>query len=59
MGRGSPRSKILYGIRTDFVDDEALSMKMIWLAMKSFSAADKVYSDLFIREEKFTKLPLG
>ncbi|AJF27890.1 hypothetical protein SG26_19215 (plasmid) [Haloarcula sp. CBA1115] len=52
MGRGSPRSKILHGIRTDFVDDEALSTKMIWLAMKSFSAADKVYSDLFIREEK-------
>ncbi len=52
MGRGSPRSKILHGIRTDFVDDEALSTKMIWLAMKSFSAADKVYSDLFIREKK-------
>ncbi|MFC5134795.1 MULTISPECIES: hypothetical protein [Haloferacaceae] len=52
MGRGSPRSKILHGIRTDFVDDGALSTKMIWLAMKSFSAADKVYSDLFIREEK-------
>lgn len=52
MGRGSPRSKILHGIRTDFVDDEVLSTKMIWLAMKSFSAADKVYSDLFIREEK-------
>jgi hypothetical protein len=52
MGRGSPRSKILHGIRTDFVDDEGLSTKMIWLAMKSFSAADKVYSDLFIREEK-------
>lgn len=52
MGRGSPRPKILHGIRTDFVDDEALSTKMICLAMKSFSAADKVYSDLFIREEK-------
>jgi hypothetical protein len=52
MGRGSPRSKILHGIRTDFVDDEALSTKMIWLALKSFSAADKVYSDLYIREEK-------
>ena len=52
MGRGSPRSKILHGIRTDFVDDEVLSTKMIWLAMKSFSAADKVYSDLFIGEEK-------
>ncbi len=52
MGRGSPRSKILHGIRTDFVDDEALSTKMIWLAMKSFYVAEKVYSDLFIREEK-------
>ncbi len=52
MGRGSPRSKILHGIRTDYVDDEALSTKMIWLALKAFSAADKVYSDLYIRERK-------
>jgi len=52
MGRGSPRSKMLHGIRTDFVDDEALSTKMIWLALKSFSVADNVYSELYIREQK-------
>jgi len=52
MGRGSPRSKILHGIRTDFVNDEYLSTKMIWLAFKSFSTADKVYSELYIRERK-------
>lgn len=52
MGRGSPRSKILHGIRTDFADDEYLSTKMIWLAFKSFSTADNVYSELYIREKK-------
>lgn len=52
MGRGSPRSKMLHGIRTDFVNDEALSTKMIWLALKSFSVADNVYSELYIREQK-------
>lgn len=51
MGRGTPRSNILHGIRTDFVDDEAFSAKMIWMALKSFSVAGKIHSELYIREE--------
>jgi hypothetical protein len=52
MGRGSTRSKILHGIRTDFVEDESLSTKMIWLALRSFSVADNVYSNLYIHDKK-------
>lgn len=51
MGRGTPRAKILHGIRTDFVNDERLSTKVIWMALKSFSVAEKMFREMHIRDE--------
>lgn len=51
MGRGTPRAKILHGIRTDFVYDEGFSTKVIWMALKSFSVADGMYRKMHIRNE--------
>jgi hypothetical protein len=55
MGRGTPRAKILHGIRTNFVHDENFSTKMIWMALKSFSVADNIHSTMHIRNEEFLK----